>query len=184
MRTIKEIDNDLMEARAALAHVEGRPAEVYSRIVGYYRSVRNWNKGKKEEYLQRSVFDVARSLSHNAARPTTQPTPQSETTTARWNTPACTTSVQDNAAGEVLLFVRPGCPNCPPAKHAAAGLGVPVETVDAGTDAGLAAAKRWTVMSTPTAILLSKTGKELARAQDGASIVKFRVYLADTRKSA
>ena len=34
----------------------GAEAEVYSRIVGYYRSVRNWNKGKKEEYGLRQVF--------------------------------------------------------------------------------------------------------------------------------
>jgi ribonucleoside-triphosphate reductase len=34
----------------------GAEAEVYSRIVGYYRSVRNWNRGKKEEFGQRVVF--------------------------------------------------------------------------------------------------------------------------------
>ncbi|MFT5171641.1 MAG: anaerobic ribonucleoside-triphosphate reductase, partial [Candidatus Marinamargulisbacteria bacterium] len=31
--------------------------EVYSRIVGYYRPVQNWNKGKKAEYALRQVFD-------------------------------------------------------------------------------------------------------------------------------
>ena len=31
--------------------------EVYSRIVGYYRPVRNWNDGKKAEYFDRKVFD-------------------------------------------------------------------------------------------------------------------------------
>jgi ribonucleoside-triphosphate reductase len=34
----------------------GAEAEVYSRIVGYYRSVRNWNRGKKEEYGLRRPF--------------------------------------------------------------------------------------------------------------------------------
>ena len=28
----------------------GKPAEVYSRVVGYYRPVQNWHKGKQEEY--------------------------------------------------------------------------------------------------------------------------------------
>jgi hypothetical protein len=55
--------------------------------------------------------------------------------------------------------------------------------VNADTETGSAAARRWTVMSTPTAILLSKSGKEIARAQDGASIVQFSAYL-ETRKSA
>ncbi len=31
--------------------------EVYSRIVGYYRPVRNWNHGKKKEYHERVTYD-------------------------------------------------------------------------------------------------------------------------------
>jgi len=38
----------------------GKQTEVYSRVVGYYRPVQNWNKGKKEEYKQRKVYAVAR----------------------------------------------------------------------------------------------------------------------------
>ncbi|MFP4417976.1 MAG: ribonucleoside triphosphate reductase [Fibrobacterota bacterium] len=34
----------------------GEEAEVYSRIVGYYRPVQNWNLGKKSEYHQRETF--------------------------------------------------------------------------------------------------------------------------------
>lgn len=33
--------------------------EVYSRIVGYYRPVQNWNAGKKSEYAMRKLFDVS-----------------------------------------------------------------------------------------------------------------------------
>jgi anaerobic ribonucleoside-triphosphate reductase len=29
--------------------------DVYSRVVGYYRPVQNWNKGKREEFRQRHV---------------------------------------------------------------------------------------------------------------------------------
>jgi len=36
----------------------GRPTEVYSRVVGYYRPVQNWNKGKQEEYRQRRTYAV------------------------------------------------------------------------------------------------------------------------------
>jgi len=39
----------------------GSPAEVYSRVVGYYRPVSNWHVGKREEYRQRKVYDVAES---------------------------------------------------------------------------------------------------------------------------
>lgn len=34
------------------------PAEVYARIVGYYRPVKNWNSGKKAEYEERLEFEV------------------------------------------------------------------------------------------------------------------------------
>ena len=34
------------------------PCEVYSRIVGYVRPVRNWNKGKKQEFAARRTYRV------------------------------------------------------------------------------------------------------------------------------
>ncbi len=36
----------------------GRQTEVYSRIVGYFRSVRLWNKGKSQEFKERKTFKV------------------------------------------------------------------------------------------------------------------------------
>ena len=31
------------------------PVEVYSRVVGYYRPVSQWNKGKQEEFSNRKT---------------------------------------------------------------------------------------------------------------------------------
>ncbi len=39
----------------------GKPAEVYSRITGYYRPVQNWNDGKTQEYKNRKVYDIVHS---------------------------------------------------------------------------------------------------------------------------
>ncbi|MBU0619085.1 ribonucleoside triphosphate reductase [Patescibacteria group bacterium] len=36
----------------------GGPTEVYSRIVGYFRSVKLWNKGKRQEFDDRQVYQV------------------------------------------------------------------------------------------------------------------------------
>ncbi len=33
--------------------------EVYSRVVGYLRPVKQWNKGKKEEFLQRKTYQIS-----------------------------------------------------------------------------------------------------------------------------
>lgn len=38
--------------------VKAVKAEVYSRIVGYYRPVQDWNRGKKEEFSQRVYVDL------------------------------------------------------------------------------------------------------------------------------
>jgi len=32
--------------------------EVYSRVVGYLRPVSQWNRGKKQEYLDRKTFKI------------------------------------------------------------------------------------------------------------------------------
>lgn len=33
--------------------------EVYSRIVGYFRPIQQWNNGKASEFTQRKTFDQA-----------------------------------------------------------------------------------------------------------------------------
>lgn len=40
----------------------GEETEVWSRVVGYYRPVKNWNKGKKAEYKQRKNFSVCEKV--------------------------------------------------------------------------------------------------------------------------
>ncbi|MDR2073509.1 MAG: hypothetical protein LBP60_08780 [Spirochaetaceae bacterium] len=164
MRNLEVIENELAAAREALSSVKGTPAEVYSRIVGYYRSVRNWNRGKREEYGERVMFKSDPSLLV-ACRP------QGETAAQAG------AAVETGHAGEnrVLLFVRPACPNCPSAKAAAGQLGIPLELYDADTDEGLAEARRRNVLSTPTAILLSSTGEELGRARNAETIARLPV---------
>lgn len=36
----------------------GQPTECYSRVCGYFRPVKNWNKGKREEFKDRKTFNV------------------------------------------------------------------------------------------------------------------------------
>ena len=38
------------------------PTEIYSRVVGYFRPVSHWNKGKKEEFRKRKEFDVTKNI--------------------------------------------------------------------------------------------------------------------------
>jgi anaerobic ribonucleoside-triphosphate reductase len=54
---IAEIDQEIEQLKEKLPVIKGRETEVYSRIVGYYRSVNNWNPGKRSEYKERLTFE-------------------------------------------------------------------------------------------------------------------------------
>ncbi|GHV92136.1 hypothetical protein AGMMS50268_26390 [Spirochaetia bacterium] len=197
MRTLESIETDLAAARDALSSVEGTPAEVYSRIVGYYRSVRNWNRGKREEYGERRLYDAAASLAclqerggavtavqHTAMTQATEAPVVKETLpgdtgfrgAAGKAKSALDTALAANAeSARLILFVRPACPS---AKEAAGQLDIPVDMVNADTEAGLADARKRNVLSTPTAILLSPEGNELDRAWDSGAIASFKNRVA------
>jgi len=36
--------------------------EVYSRVVGYLRPVKNWNKGKQEEFKERKNYKIGKTI--------------------------------------------------------------------------------------------------------------------------
>ena len=42
-----------------------QPCEVYSRVVGYLRPVKQWNKGKQEEFNQRREFKIKPAVSYS-----------------------------------------------------------------------------------------------------------------------
>ncbi|MDR0305139.1 MAG: ribonucleoside triphosphate reductase [Chitinispirillales bacterium] len=57
----------------------GKDTEVYSRIVGYYRPVKNWNKGKRAEYDNRKLY---KSKTANFSLPECKEAVQMETVLA------------------------------------------------------------------------------------------------------
>ena len=157
MRNLEAIESDLAAARETLLSVEGTPTEVYSRIVGYYRSVRNWNRGKREEYGERLLYHISNEGLCAAV-------------------PSRTYSEETNRSS-LLLFVRSSCPNCPPAQRAAEALGIILELVNTDTKEGMALARKHRVVSAPTAILFSPEGKELKRVFNAEDIN--RLFAAD-----
>ena len=169
MRNLEDIEKDLAAAREALSTAEGTPAEVYSRIVGYYRSVRNWNRGKREEYGERRLYRIKDSQVSGSLLSELSPAAPSQSLELKF--PAD----ENFSRMQLLLFVRTSCPGCPPAKSAAGRLGIPVNLVHADTNDGLAEAQRWNVLSTPMAILISPEGVELGRAKDAEAISRLKI---------
>jgi len=167
MRNLEAIEKDLTEARETLLKVEGTPAEVYSRIVGYYRSVRNWNRGKREEYGERRLYRLANGDEDGLGAAVSSPSFSHPTFS---DLKSMNSKIMMKEDLKLLLFVRTTCPRCPPAKAAATRLGIPVETVNVDTGEGMAEARKRGVLSTPTAILVSSGGEELGRALDAEAI--------------
>ncbi|MBN2531881.1 MAG: hypothetical protein JXB88_03260 [Spirochaetales bacterium] len=58
METIDAINKKIALLKDKLQNVKGRETKVYSRITGYYRPVKRWNPGKREEFRKRKYFKV------------------------------------------------------------------------------------------------------------------------------
>ncbi|WP_043922982.1 anaerobic ribonucleoside-triphosphate reductase [Leadbettera azotonutricia] len=171
MRSLEAIDKDLAAARETLTHVEGTPTEVYSRIVGYYRSVRNWNKGKREEYGERKLYRInAGELTYLSAEKASLGSGKTQQTHSPVSAEPAASAISAGDEARLLLFVRTSCPACPQAKTAAGQLGIPIDLVNADTEDGIARAAEHQVFATPTAILFSREGRELERAWDSQGI--------------
>ena len=155
MRTREAIDADIAATRLELQNVHGSATEVYARIVGYYRSVRNWNKGKREEFSERKMFERENPKTHVYAG-------QSVVSDTR------VMSMQYPAFFEV--YTRKSCPNCPPVTDYCNSLGITVRYIDADTEEGVKAAAKHGVRSCPTVIMYSESEKELSRAYSVADL--------------
>jgi len=167
------LERRLEELREELGRVEGGPTEVYSRIVGYYRSVRNWNAGKREEYAARRNFAVPAAASGamaprpSGARIAGASRGEDVSGVARRTAEAATPGVD---LGELLVFTRKACPNCPPVANYVRGSGLLAAFVDADGEEGSELARRHGVLATPTVIGLDARGRELFRACDLKSV--------------
>ena len=54
--TVEEISNEIKRQEELYGKAKGTESEVYSRIVGYYRTTKNWNKGKSQEFVERKEY--------------------------------------------------------------------------------------------------------------------------------
>lgn len=152
--TLQEIDVKIAETKEALANIKGTEPEVYTRIVGYYRSLRNWNKGKREEYNYRKAFDVNKSTAPAALKiaASTEDTVAADT---------ASTKPEKGQIAKYSYFYRKTCPQCPPVKDFVTNLGMDGDIVDVDTEEGFNKALEFNVMATPTVIFFDEKGNTL-----------------------
>lgn len=109
-------DHGYLPGEQQACGVCGQETEVYARIVGYYRPVRNWNPGKRQEYRERKTFSLECGPLLEAGRrrsqidATARPAPES--------LPSISTESETAGAASstfvypLKLFTTPNCTKC------------------------------------------------------------------------
>ena len=103
----------------------GQEAEVYSRITGYYRPVKNWNDGKAQEFLDRKVYAIGGAGAKAEARRAAQ-------------------------EEKLLLFTTPTCASCAMVKKQLAQAQIAYELIDAAQHQDLV--EQYGVSQAPTLV--------------------------------
>ncbi len=158
-RTLEDIEKEILETKEALKNVHGTETEVYARIVGYYRAVKHWNKGKRDEFDHRKMFSIN---NNNATLENyVQPTENTSTVNNKIETPSNELFTQDSAYYE--LFTRKTCPNCPPVKEFVSNLNMEGKNFDVDSEEGFSKATKKGVFASPTVIFYDNEGNETSR---------------------
>ncbi len=133
----------------------GKETEVYSRITGYYRPIKNWNAGKVQEFKMRKTYDI-REDQHPIVEEGDH----------------CTCGHDEHHAEapevkQILLFTSPTCPNCKMAKMLLDKAGIPYQNIDAVSNKELT--ESFGIKQAPTLIVPEGNG---FKTYENASLIK------------
>ena len=140
----------------------GKATEVYSRITGYYRPVRNWNDGKSSEFENRKTYEPEElfSVNRNLLEEAGVDEPRVGTQTlGRANRVENPKSNSD--AEKVILVTTKTCPNCQAAKNYLNQAGIEYDVILADEADGAEIAVQYNISAAPTLIVQSGEEAEL-----------------------
>ena len=140
----------------------GKATEVYSRITGYYRPVRNWNDGKSSEFENRKTYEPEElfSVNRNLLEEAGVEMPRVGTQTlGRANRVEAPKSNSD--AEKVILVTTKTCPNCQAAKNYLNQAGIEYDVILADEADGAEIAVQYNISAAPTLIVQSGEEAEL-----------------------
>ncbi len=139
----------------------GGETEVYSRITGYYRPVKNWNAGKNQEFKDRMVYEVEGTYHTKKKASSKKPK----------KTMVIPSSNENN-----LLFTTKTCPNCKMIQKLMNDAKIPYLLVDAENNPNLV--KEFDVLQAPTLVVVSDIDTKVYPTMN--EILK---YIDEKRKS-
>ena len=133
----------------------GKPTEVWSRITGYYRPVKNWNAGKTQEWHERKTYDMGHSVLKGRGLKVEKEENQEH--------------LQPHEKERLYLFTTKTCPNCRIVKKMLAEANIPYELIDAEEEVELT--RRFSIMQAPT--LVAVTDKQYRKYTNASDIRKY-----------
>ncbi|MFQ9923971.1 MAG: ribonucleoside triphosphate reductase [Beduini sp.] len=134
----------------------GGETEVYSRITGYYRPVKNWNIGKSQEFSERKVYNVGQTILNGKEAFPESSAPKNN-------------DVEVKSGGKLYLFTTKTCPNCPTAIHILNQAKVAFEKIDAQEEIELT--KKFGILQAPTLVVVQ--GDEYQTFSNTGNIKKY-----------
>ena len=133
----------------------GKETEVYSRITGYYRPVKNWNIGKTEEFKMRKVYDLSTSKLKEEC-----------------------TNEEVIKEDKIMLFGTNACPNCKMAKEFLKKAKIDYEWVNAEENVELT--KDLGVKQAPTLVIIKNNNVE--KIANLSNIKKYTEEMCSVKK--
>lgn len=164
-RSLEDIQAEIDATKAELKDVHGTETEVYARIVGYYRAVKHWNNGKKDEFYQRKVFTLEDSKEYDI----TACESDIKRNTVKVSSAKIIKDEEAAIDSEIVnykLYTRKTCPNCPPVKNFMQEVDLQGTSINVDTKEGLSDAAQNGVFATPTVIFYNAQGNECARCHN------------------
>lgn len=136
----------------------GADTEVYSRITGYYRPVKNWNAGKAQEFKDRKTYrmeGLGRELPEKVIEQVEEEVVEA--------------TKKQKKNDEVLLFTTKTCPNCKMIKEMLNNVGFEYTIVDAEENPDLC--KKYDIKQAPTLVIVH--GKDADTVANASNIIQY-----------
>ena len=136
--------------------------EVYSRITGYYRPVKNWNDGKAQEFEDRKEYQLAHShLTHDGVL--------HDHTHAHVSTEVPVEEAAPETDDRIILFATRTCPNCRMARTFLDNAGIAYDEVYADEDEAMS--DKYGIRQAPT--LVVESGGKMEKIINVSNIRKY-----------
>ncbi len=131
----------------------GAETEIYSRITGYYRPLKNWNDGKQKEFKDRKEYVIdSFDIIENAIKQAEEEKPKSS-----------------NKNAHLMLFTTNACPSCKMIKEYLKKQNIEYDIIIADQDLDLT--NKYEIKQVPTLVVESSDSVE--KYNNFSNIVKF-----------